>query len=359
MSQIKTAVIGNGWAALGTVGFLVAKGDSVVWIKGSGARIQPTTAGMPAGLGVEAWIDLAQVLGIDCGDFTSGSLLREFRNKAFREPVWTKAIFEERVEAKAANLWSAEQNLAGVQNSRFKESLLEIEEKIRERLTPEIYPHLNIISDNSVTGFKGERDCIKSVTLGSGEEIDCDQVIYADRWSMLPLMTGLPKPLTFLRQREPIGLLQASFSHDVPLGLEIQESFFAAMHKDAGEKMDKHVWGYFTSDGKRSVWTISLSIEEEEDNHTIAKRFRKLKSTLDRIFTKDNLLPEGAETFSSTVAEEHVMFEEDILMADHLDVSDPVTLKKLSGISFLTDGYGPESALRQVSRRLARPQFTV
>ena len=46
---------------------------------------------LETGPGVELWQRLARGFGVETGEAFSGSFLREFRNKAFREPVWTKA----------------------------------------------------------------------------------------------------------------------------------------------------------------------------------------------------------------------------------------------------------------------------
>src|SRR4051812_21539159 len=88
------AVIGDGWSALGVVGYLAHSGKSVHWIAGTGSRIQPVLPTLDAAhgsAGAAAWRDLAGKLGIETGEFQTGSYLREFRNKAFREPAWTKA----------------------------------------------------------------------------------------------------------------------------------------------------------------------------------------------------------------------------------------------------------------------------
>ena len=51
-----------------------------------------------------------------------------------------------------------------------------------------------------------------------GERIASSRLIYADRWNLLGSIQGLPKALGFTRKREPIGVLQAMFSHPEPVG---------------------------------------------------------------------------------------------------------------------------------------------
>lgn len=90
-STKKTVVVGDGWAALGAVGFLAQAGVQVYWIAGTGARVLAPLPTMEQGPGVLVWKELAAKLGVPCGEPETGSYLREFRNKAFREVSWTKA----------------------------------------------------------------------------------------------------------------------------------------------------------------------------------------------------------------------------------------------------------------------------
>src|SRR4051794_23883340 len=113
------AVIGDGWAALGAVSFLTEASIPVVWIQASGARILPPLPSLAHGPGVAAWRTLAQALRIEAGDEQSGCWLREFRNKAFREPLWTQApTLPTRLEVMKETLWSPEQAFVGAFDAR-------------------------------------------------------------------------------------------------------------------------------------------------------------------------------------------------------------------------------------------------
>src|SRR4051812_22591674 len=102
-------VIGDGWAALGAVGFLALKDIPLVWISGTGAQIFSPLACLESGPGVKVWEDLCHKMGVDCGEPQQGSFIREFRNKAFREPAWTKApTLETRLEVRNEELWAPE-----------------------------------------------------------------------------------------------------------------------------------------------------------------------------------------------------------------------------------------------------------
>ncbi|MGZ3688997.1 MAG: hypothetical protein ACXVBW_11890, partial [Bdellovibrionota bacterium] len=233
-------VIGEGWAALAAVAFSLRQGLEVRWISASGTRMSPALPSLEAGIGVEAWRKLANEFAVDAGEPESGSFQREFRNKAFREAPWTKASSPElRREVRDEFLWQPEQRLASLYESRFALSVFEIEETVRAQLNSENFPALKRIEGLPVSGFEIAGHEVQGVVLASGEKIDCSRVIYADRWSLLSGMSGLPKLLPFTRRREPTGVLQAVFGHPEPVGCGVREGFFGALHKEAGEEIDR------------------------------------------------------------------------------------------------------------------------
>lgn len=368
MNSKPVVVIGDGWAALAAAGFLASSGIEVRWVGGTGTRMLTPLASLEWGPGVLVWNELASKLGVDCGEHRQGIFLREFRNKAFREPAWAKAPTPDlRLEVRDELLWAPERRLMGAFDSRFDLSLHEIEEKMRSALVAEKFPNLQKIENIPVKGFEKEGNQVVATLLGSGLKIECDQVIYADRWGVLPLLEGVPKPLSFLRKRDPMGVLQASFVHSTPILVGVRESFFAAMARESGEKiageklaekklaekkLGRHVWGCFSLDGQRSTWTLCLSPEEVEDNHEIAKKFRRLKSTLDKVFSSSGLLPAGIESFNSTLSEEHVRLAEELVFSEGSAESLVREPPQDSGIVFLTDGYGPSWAFHQVGAAL-------
>ena len=352
MTEKPVIVIGDGWAALGAVGMLATQGVQVRWIAGTGSRILAPLPTVEEGSASASWRELAEKLGVECGTEQSGSFLREFKNKAFREPNWAKVPVDERRELCWGSLWAPERRLANLTENRFEYTLAELEEKIRAKLVSTEFENLRRIEGIPVTGLTIEKGRVLGVVLGSGEQIECERVIYADRWNYLPKIQNLPKGLGFVRKRDPAGVLQATFTHSGPIAVGVLESFFGALYRDSGEQFDRHVWGYFSSDGMRSFWTVCLAAEEVEDNHEIGKKLRKMKSSLDRMFTGSAWLPVGADpdsTFMSHVRDEHVRFEEAWVFAAGEALSEPIRLPQLEGIEFLTDGYGPSSALTQGS----------
>ena len=82
---------------------------------------------------------------------------------------------------------------------------------------------------------------VTSVKLGNGEEILTHDVIYADRWSDAHAIEGLPKGIAFLRKRHPVGVLQTIFTHEPAVGAGLQEGFFGALNREAGEEQERHV----------------------------------------------------------------------------------------------------------------------
>lgn len=347
-----TVVIGDGWSALAAIGFL-SDSARIHWIPGTGSRVIPPLPGMEARSeiqGLAAWQELAKRFGVECGSSQTGSFLREFKNKAFREPAWSRGPdAESRASIVQETLWEGEHSLVPLFEGRFLITLAEIESRIREAVSQLPADRVIRMDGVPVTGFRIEDRQVRAVILGSGEEIVADRVIYADRWSEVPKLHGLPKGLGLLRKREPVGVLQATFSHHSPLAIGVQEGFFAVLHREVGEENDKHVWGHFSSDGLRSVWTSCLLGEEVEDNHAIGKRLRRMKSALDKMFTGSAWLPQNCADFMQTVASEQVRFEEGALLSGGEPVVEPVRVSGATGLSFLTDGYGPAHALHQAA----------
>lgn len=355
---MKIIVIGDGWAALGAAGFASQLGHEITWIKNTGARIAAPLLGLEGGAdaspGADSWVSLAQAVGIEPGPLTSGCFVREFRNKSFRMPAWSQAPTPEMAaEVRKEIVAPIEAPLGSVFEARFEQPLSQVEESIRARVLS--HPLVTRIEADPVAGFKIEDSKVTAVILGSGTEIACDHAIFADRWSALPGLGGLPKVIPFLRHRDAVGVLQATFEHGngqgQGLATPIQEAIFAPLHKEAGEEETRHVWGYFSADGKRSTWSVVVDGSQSENNHEIGKKLRRMKQALDRVFTGD-WLPEGKADFVSTVTSEHFRFEEAFLFATGDAVEEPAILPKIAGLQFLTDGYGPSLAVLQSARAL-------
>jgi hypothetical protein len=173
------------------------------------------------------------------------------------------------------------------------------------------------------------------------------------------VIQGWPKNLPFVRGHDSAGVLQAVFDHAAPMGAGLLEGFYSVLHREAGEEFERHVWGHFASTGLQSFWTLCLTADEVEDNHQIAKKLRRLKAALDKMFTGTSWLPEGTAEFMATVSSEAVRFHEAVVFAGGERSDDPVRMPGLEALTFVTDGYGPSSALLQAARALGLPENTI
>jgi len=367
MTQIReihqAAVVGEGWSALAAVGSLIHAGVEVTWIPGSAARVLAPLTVLDQGEGAVAWSKLAAAFGIETGGLKPGQFLREYRNKAFRPPTWVKAgTPENRASVQEEVLWKPESRFVPLWEARFESvSVADIEEALREKLLS--HPKVRRIPDAPIRGLQGATASERaSLVLGSGQKLTFDAVFYADRWSLLPAVEGMPKPIPFLRGRNACGVLQAVYTYEKPISwaAECSEAFFQGAHRDAGDSIERSVWGGFFAGGKRSVWTLLLNAEEVEDNHTIAKKLRRLKQGVSRMFSGPGLAQGEAsaatETDETSVVlqgKESVTFEESLIFATGVALEKPARLPGLEGIFFLTDGYGPSAAFAQVQRGMS------
>lgn len=344
-------VIGDGWAALGLVAQLLPD-NSVCWISGSRTRISAPLPGLEPGKAVEVLRALTMRWGIDCGALLEGNTLRQYRGKTFREPVWEKGQPEQTAEAKEKlmneTLWAPEKWWAGNAGARFDLSLAEIEENLHRKILTDSSLPLRRIEGLPILSIGHTAEGEQRVVLGSGEELVGSSVYYADRWSLLAGLEGMPRPVPFLRNRNAVGALQANFVHKSPVGQGVRESFFASLHREAGEEVERHVWGFFFADGMRSSWSLCLAPEEVEDNHSIAKKLRRMKSTLDRVFSGSEIIPQGLSSFGATLVDEQVRFEEEAVFSGGSPLLKALSLPERENLYFLTDGYGPSSSLVQL-----------
>lgn len=354
-----TLVVGDGWAAMAATGFLASAGRNVLWLTNSGAHAMSPLPFIESGIAAEGWKTLFSKLEITNDEPQSGHYLREFKHRSFARPAWHKAPTPEmRRETMKEWVWGPESRITPIFEARFETPMGELEEKVRAKLAT--MPNVRILAGVPIAGFDLESES-PSFSLAIGDKIAFDRAIWADRWVGLGAIEGLPKGSALARNREPMGILQAVFTHSTSLVAQsMQEGFFSTTHKDAGEEFTRSIWGYFFDGGKKSVWTIFLTEDEGSDNHAIGKKYRRLKQALEKMFTGPEWLPEGVKDFSSTVSSEQLIFHEDFLFAADMKsandvVSEPQYLGKkesLQKIAFTTDAFGPSVAMEQVVRLL-------
>ncbi len=315
----ESCVVGNGWTALGAVSRLAGLGKKVVWLTGTRSHLL-----LPLPVMENTALD-------ELSEKTS--YLREFRNKSFREPEWMKdsAVLE--------SLWEAERVwIPSVETRAEGQPWVESEEKLRI----ELESNPNVIKIDGVPILKmklnGEGAGGWILNLADGSEVCCQTIYVADRVGSLSGVDGFLKPV-FERGRDPHGVLQVVFTHSQQSQESgLSEGIYAALPRDSGETIQRHVWGQFFDSGRRSVWSVVLTPEEGEDNHEVAKKLRKIKHTLDKIFPD----------FMKRVEREQVRYEEGMVFASGKPLDKPMSVPGMRNVFLMTDAYGPSRARMQV-----------
>ncbi len=353
-SDKQIVVIGDGWCALGAVSFCLAAGMRVDWVPGMNTRIEPPLAYLEAGPGVRVWLNLIQKFKISCGELEYGSYLREFRNQAFRKPLWMQTESASvSAEQLMKELWAPERRWLGLLDAHWNQMTLgEIENSLREKLQDHHFSSLlRRINGLPLLKIKVSETDRLSVFLGSGEELKCDQFIYADRWSQFQSLDGIPSAFRLLKsKKDPQGVLQAHFNHKISLCEGVLESFIIPLaqgDRKLDRQVKRHVFGYFSMDGRQSTWTLCLPPDEAEDNHLITKKFRRLKNTLDRVFSGSAFIPTGYANFGATIEKEQIRFQEEAVFSMGQMPTESF-FQTDSRVLWMTDGYGPSAALCQV-----------
>ncbi len=342
-SQIRSSVIvGEGWAALACVAHELTQTDrQVYWVSGTSSRLLSPLPSV--GARGAAWCEVARWLGVSTGPWQPGDCLTEFKNREMKSPAWKRAGHHG-AEVLEEYLWAPEQVLARAAEGRWERSFIEIEEEMRQAVLS--HARLKHIEGVPLAALELEDGELRGVRLSTGEQVACDRLYYADRWSELSSVEGMPKGLPFTRKREPHGVFQATFTHSTPIEGSSASGLFCAIHKESGQAQERHVWGGFHRSLKgqpQSTWSVCLAPEENEDNHEIAKRFRRMKQALEKMF--------GA-TFTSSIAEEQVRLVEQAVFAAGDPPQGTLEMPRVSGVFFLTDAYGPAESLKQVWQAL-------
>ncbi len=354
----RTIVIGEGLSAAAAVWGCLKQEIPVQWVSPSGVSAIPVLGTIEQGAGVEVALGLAEALGFQVGPATSGTFIREFRNKGFRAPPWAKEQDPvERTAIGRAELWEGECWLGGFNEVELGIPLSEIERRLLEEIAArsEGSP-LWRVSGVPVESFVIEGGRVTGVALGSGDVLACDHVIYADRFGALAKIQGVPKTTPWLRRRHPIGLLQAAFRHRRAWLQAAGQGFFTALHRESGEERERHVWGHFSANGMESYWTVALTPEEGEDNAMIAKRLRRAKTAIEKMFSGPEWTATEEGGFLGTIQDERVSYVEEASVRDGEPRLHGWRLPGLEGFIALTDSFGPGAGLASVGDLLGLPR---
>lgn len=349
------AVLGDGWAGLGSVAFALLNGHQILWIPGTSSSLLPPTLSFSGVSETRVLSQFLEALSIEVGEPQSGDFTVEYRNKSFREPTRLG-------DADSSHYAGVEAVLLSSPELRFMgTTAFEIERKLRRLIDSKFSGQVERIEGDPLKGFEVEAGGrVSSLSLGSGKVVRVDRVIYAADWGQLPMIEGIPKPIPLLRKRESGGAVQVLFTHKpwsegagsfqnylIPVVPKASGGGNSGASKNRGSDLERHAVGYLIPSQSLSLWTVSLTAEELEDNHEISKRLKKLKQNLDRAFEGSDLF---GGSFSNSLLQEQVRFVEEAYFKDHQSLDRPSLIEALEGIEFLTDGYGMTASVMQVSR---------
>ena len=357
-SELPVVIIGDGWSAVGAAAHYGAEGVALEWMTGAHPGQWAPLPAMEAGEGVSALQTLLEKLDLECGEPQTGVFLREFRNKAFREPSWSHAAeMDERRKIRDKSLSSNEQRFASLQEVRLDRSLTEVEQLLRQKISE--MPHVSRTETGPLTEIRTTGE-VREVVFASGEVKKFSRLIFCGHWWKLARVDGAPvglipsqgsgkelAPGEVTRKWECSAFLQIAFNHGRALGGGLNHGFFSALTRDSGQSGERHVWGHFLE--TTSHWTVFLGTDEVEDNHLIMKKIRRIKQALNRTFVGEEWLGSGNEKFMDTVIGEQVRFVDSAFFSKGTPLDCPyVAAQDGEGMIFLTDGFGPGSALAQL-----------
>ncbi len=338
-------IVGNGVGAAAAAGFLISAGFPVLALSGKGSRALPLTPHFES----SPWVELLQRLSLVPGAPEAGSFAFEFRNKSLRPPDWW--VPGEAVDPKLPAL---DRMMVQGETARFSQTLAELEGEIQQALSdPERFANFQALEGVVLQKILIPEDSEWiQMTLSSGDVVS-GLLVFAGSWSELSQIEGIGKIAPWKRKRKPTGLLQLILTHGHAIPAPRGEAISMLLQKEAKDRedRDKKFWGYFLSDGLKSVWSTEVTAEESEDNALIAKRLRKMKSALQRLFSQAGwLAPLSVESLQETVTDECVIFEGEALFTAGEEPTQFLNFQVAPGVFRLTDGYGPSSAVRQASR---------
>jgi hypothetical protein len=347
------AVIGEGWTALGAVADLLAKQQKVTWISGTGVAPFSPLPTIDSGKGSTFWAKLFFSYGLIDEMPKEGLLLREYRKSAFHSPDWQKGDNEEdRRALHREHLWEGERTLMPFEELIFETSIQDLEIALREKVFQSVLLKKSSAQRMTeiVTVESGDEPGIV-IHFGEGESIRVEKLIYADSLESANDIVGMPRFSAPFRGKKRQSLLQVVAKHSATLQDFAQSGFFGPTNRDAGEEVARLVFGGFFEGGTRSVWNMLIAEGEAEDNQMIAKKLRRMKQALDKMFSGPGILPEG-KAFTQTWSDESVRFLENAIFygktpADEV-LHEPKVFGSSGNILYLADGFGVSSSGAQV-----------
>ncbi len=340
-------VIGNGWAALGAVSCAIETGKSVLWVKGSGSRCKMPIPSLQKNDGWEIWDHNFKKWEIDTGGLEEGVFIREFKNKSFHLPAWSvNGETEKKEELLKKQLWAPEISFIGQTEVRWEKNFSELEEALRESVQSSDL--VQIIEDNVVQEVMAGNQKKVKILVGPERTIETEKVIFADRLNLWSSIKGIATNgvVPSSRSYAPVGVLQVNFEHKNRINNMPSEGVFCLPVRDKTEKVHRHIWGYVSASGLKSIWTMLVTPDESEDNHEVTKKLRQVKQSINWIFDQSGIMS-GKKGFLENIFSEHVCFEEEWLFSKGKPWASPIKIDDWGVI--ITDGFGPAFSMKLVS----------
>jgi len=327
------AVVGSGPAAkLALFRWTLANPNTkALWIQGSGHDWEPILP-QSSSTSIPFLESTLTQLGFESLEWGVDWKCKEYRNKAFQP-----------LDREKEEYWGPEQFLIESNSVGWP---LEMHSWIRlldEQLKSNSL--IDVIQGDPISTWKVDSHSVE-VILGSGAEYKAARMVYADLWNTLSSTHGLPKAsLGFTRLADSLGVLQLELNHPARVGLGLDNSFSIPMSRESGETHQRHVWGYFKNGGRSSLWTVLLGFEESEDNHEIAKRIRKMKQTLNKVFVGEPWVSQPKKEFCDELEGERVKFVDGGILHFHKPLTEIPCLPKSKEVDerrvyFISDGQG-------------------
>jgi hypothetical protein len=343
-SNAPVIVFGDGSSSVFLIQQLLQRGERIVWVEGSGSKLLPVMPQVKNERAIGMLAAAAESAGIGhSGRIEKGFCHRVFRSKAFKLPLWNKAV-EQTWAPELLHLGDHELRVEGLDPVLIEESL---------RVSFEGNPLISRVQNAPVIEFE-VHDSGGKIQFASGLLTEFKQFYFCDELSALK---GFPKLQTIfknqmkgIRPASRYGALQVVFHHSTPLKQFFNRGLVIPMNRESGETFDRNVLGYFV-EPSRSIWTVYLQPSECEENHEIMKKLRKLKQSLNRAFESPEFLPEGKADFLATVEREQVRFEESALWTEGALVSSDSN----PDFTLFSDAFGLTATLERLALHFGVP----
>ncbi|NDF14667.1 hypothetical protein EB061_05030 [bacterium] len=339
-------VLGDGSSSVFLIQQLLGRGERVVWVEGSGSKLLPVMPQVKSERAIGMLATAAAGAGIGhSGRIEKGFCHRVFRSKAFKLPLWNKAV-EQTWAPELLHLGDHELRVEGLDPVLIEESL---------RVSFEGNPMVTRVQSAPVIEFEVHASGGK-IQFSNGLLTEFKQFYFCDDLSILK---GFPKLQTIfknqmkgIRPASRFGALQVVFHHSTPLKQFFNRGLVIPMNRESGESFDRNVLGWFV-EPNRSIWTVYLQPSECEENHEIMKKLRKLKQALNRAFESPEFLPEGKTDFLATVEREQVRFEENALWTE----GSLVTIDSNPDFTLVPDAFGLTATLARLASHFGIPSL--